>query len=429
VAPILMMLAVLAASAQSDVDALRGRLEKRFQILPVADGVVLMPRFKTAIRSIEVTDTAIAIDGNPVTGGELRDRLGEDAEAVLQVSYLDAAARRSLARAPGAPPTDPTAPTIDPRSSSNPSRDRRDGRRDDRVRVGGSVEVRSGEEVRGDVVAIGGSATVDGHVDGDLVVIGGTARLGPQAEISRDVTVVGGRLERDPNAVIRGATHEIGWGGPWRGDWSGRRSWDWNPMSGMMPVGRFMGTLARMGLLMLLASLVVLVARTPVEQIADRAAVEPVKSWAVGFLIEILFVPILILTVVVLAISIIGIPLLLLIPFAIIAALVVFLMGFTGVAFALGEMMRGRVEQLRGRPYLATVLGIVAILSPLLLARLLGLTGGLIGGFGFVIGALVAVGLIAEYLAWTTGLGAAVLTRFSRPNAAPSAAPPVATLT
>ena len=45
--PILVLLALLAASAQGDVNSMRGRLEKRFQVLPIANGVVLIPRFKT----------------------------------------------------------------------------------------------------------------------------------------------------------------------------------------------------------------------------------------------------------------------------------------------------------------------------------------------------------------------------------------------
>lgn len=423
IVPLLVMMAVLGALAQGDVSAMRNRLEKRFGILPVAGGVVLTPRFKTDVRSIEITDT-IAVDGSPATGAELRARLGEDADAILQVSYLDAAARRSLAQAADTPAA-VAEPPVEPRERNDSPRTRRERRGDDVVRVGGGVQVRADEHITGDVVAIGGSADVDGRVDGELVVIGGSARLGPAAEISRDVTVVGGRLERDPGAVIRGNVHEIGWGGlPW-GDWSARRSWRWNPMAGVFPVGRLVGTVARMGLLILLAGLVILVARTPVEQIADRASAEPVKSWAVGFLIEILFVPILILTIVVLAISIIGIPLLLLVPFAIVASMIVFLMGFTGVAYAIGEALKGRVQQLRDRPYAATILGIVAILSPLLLARIMSLTGGIVGGLGFVVGTLVVVGFIIEYLAWTTGLGAAVLSRFSRP--VPPLPPPVST--
>jgi hypothetical protein len=423
IVPLLVMLAVLGGSAQGDVSAMRSRLEKRFEILPVAGGVVLTPRFKTDVRSIEVTDT-IAVDGNPATGAELRQRLGDDADNILQISYLDPAARRSLAEAPGKPAA-AAEPQVERPDSDDSPRRRGQRRGNDVVRVGGSVQVRAGEHVAGDVVAIGGSADVDGRVEGDLVAIGGSARLGPEAEVDGDVTVIGGRLERDPNAVIRGGVHEIGWGGlPW-GDWSARRSWRLNPMAGMFPIGRLIGTLARMGLLILLAGLVILVARTPVEQIADRASAEPVKSWAVGFLIEILFVPILVLTIVVLAISIIGIPLLLLVPFAIVASMIVFLVGFTGVAYAIGESLKGRVEQLRGRPYLATILGIIAILSPLLLARLMSVTGGVVGGVGFVVGALVAVGFIVEYLAWTTGLGAAVLSRFSPP--APPMVSPVST--
>ena len=97
-APMLLMLAVIAASAQSQVDDLRTRLEPRFEIVPIANGIVLTPRFRTSIKSVEVSDSTIAIDGAPVTGPELRERLGNDADLVLQVSYLDAAARRSLRR-------------------------------------------------------------------------------------------------------------------------------------------------------------------------------------------------------------------------------------------------------------------------------------------------------------------------------------------
>ena len=102
--PILLMLAVIAASAQSHVDELRTRLEPRFEIVPIANGIVLTPRFRTSIKSVEVSDSTIAIDGAPVTGRELRERLGNDADLVLQVSYLDAAARRSLAAGKTPPP-------------------------------------------------------------------------------------------------------------------------------------------------------------------------------------------------------------------------------------------------------------------------------------------------------------------------------------
>jgi carbonic anhydrase/acetyltransferase-like protein (isoleucine patch superfamily) len=429
--PILVVLAMLAVSAQGDVNSVRDRLERRFEVLPIANGVVLRPRFKTDVRSIEVSDSAIAVDGAAVTGAELRKRLGADADLVLQLSYLDPQARRSLAgvrQSPAVPaaPAAPEAPAIpnDPEpdfdSAGRPAPRAR--RRDDIVRIGGSVSVAADETVRGDVVVIGGNATVDGHVDGELTVVGGSATLGAQADIQRDVTVVGGTLVRDPKAVIRGRVQEVGFGGgPWRGgEWVGRERWSWDPIGRLFPIARLVGTLVRIALLALLTALVMVVARTPVEQIADQVAAEPVKSWVVGFLAEILFVPVLVMTVVVLAISIIGIPLLLLVPVAIVAGIILMLVGFTGVAYHFGRLLQQRIDALSARPYAATFAGMAMILSPLLLARLVGLTGVVSG----LVWALVAVGLVLEYTAWTAGLGAVALVRFNRQPQLPVAAPP-----
>ena len=439
-APVLLLLAILSASAQGDAESVRRRLEPRFDVLPVAQGVVLRPRFRSEIRSIEISDAGIAIDGEPVTGAEVRKRLGADADVVLQATYLDPVSRRSLANAgqsaqpaqaaePPAPPSVapdqlPARPDID-RDRTEP----RGTRRGDIVRIGGSVSVGSDETVNGDVVVIGGSADVDGEVRGDVVVIAGAARLRPHAVVRRDVTVVGGGLTRDPQAVIYGDVNDVGMGqmasAPWMdGRWN-RRSWGWDPTGRLYPVARLIGTLARAALMMLLMALVLFVARTPVEQIADRAAAEPVKSWAVGFLAELLFVPVLVLTVVVLAISIIGIPLLLLVPVAIVAAIVAMLVGFTGVAYHIGRVLQQRVDVLRMRPYAATCAALGLILMPLLLARLFGVLLDL----GPLMWALVGIGFVLEYVAWTVGLGAAALARFGgrRPETVAVLPPPMIT--
>lgn len=409
--------------AAGDLKTLQTRLETRFEMLPLANGVALKPRFKSTVRSIEVGDSTIAVDGMPTTGGELRQKLGDDADLIFQLSYLDAASRRTLVGLSDATSAAPAVAAPAPATEAV-----RVKKRDAIVRVGGSVTIASDETVTDDVAVIGGSADIDGHVEGDVVVIGGSLTLGPHANIDKDVTVVGGSLSKDPNAIIGGKVAEVGVGGVPFGQGVFRRGarYGWTD-SGMSPIVRFGGTIVRVALLMLLAGLVLLVARTSVEQIAERAAAEPVKSWLVGFLAEILFVPMLILTVVVLAISIIGIPLLLLVPLAVVAAVVVFLLGFTGVAYHVGGLLQARFEQLRARPYVATFVGILAILSPLLLARVVGLTGQL----GIVVGLLVAVGAVAEYIAWTTGLGAAALVRFGRqpPGPVGPGAPPPALAT
>src|SRR5262249_5089282 len=112
-------------------------------------------------------------------------------------------------------------------------------------------------------------------------------------------------------------------------------------------------------------------------------------------------------------ITILGIPLLLLVPFAVLAVLIVFLVGFTGVAARVGQFIGPRLGWTNTGPYLTTILGIIALLLPLLVARLLGSFG-----LNFIALPLLAAGALLEYVAWTVGFGAAALT-YSKPVLAP----------
>jgi nitrate reductase NapE component len=92
------------------------------------------------------------------------------------------------------------------------------------------------------------------------------------------------------------------------------------------------------------------------------------------------------------------------------------LVGFTAVAYHIGRLLQDKVDALRSRPYAATFAGILLIVSPVLLARLVGLTAGL----GFIVWPIAAVGFLLEYSVWTAGLGAAALVRFNRPAQPPA---------
>src|SRR5439155_9555497 len=164
-------------------DALGQQIERRFDVLPLHNGLALHPKSPTradrGVRSIELTDHTIAIDGTPVTGAELRDKLGDDADLVLRLSYLEPEARRALLEMDSAAmPQTPEAPPEPPRAPPAPRRSRHS---DDRVRIGGSVTVDADESV-GDVVVIGGSAHIQGEVKGDVMVVGGLVELGPHAD-------------------------------------------------------------------------------------------------------------------------------------------------------------------------------------------------------------------------------------------------------
>jgi len=431
----------LSAQDTGPVDALRRDVGRRFDVLPLQNGVALRPRDGGArVRSIEVTDGTIAIDGAPVTGAELRARLGADAELVLRVSYLDAAARQQLAGQTGAaPPARPDGAVAAPAEREGDERPRDDGSRrrrsrdrdngNDRVRFGGNVSVEEGEAVSGNAVAIGGSVRVNGEVDGDAVAVGGSVELGPHAVVTGDAVVIGGSLKRDPGAVVNGKVVDVGNGlnfdfGNWR--------WNRLPFGAFQPFGlpffgaaigviALMGTLMRVLVLSALTSIVLFAGRDFVEQVGARAAAEPLKAGIVGLLAQMLFGPLIILTIVVFVITIIGIPLLLLIPFAILAFGVVMLIGFTAVAYNLGRLANTRFAWAHDNPYLTAITGILLLVSPLLIARILGLADWILFP---ITGTLVFLGLVAEYLAWTVGFGAVALQRFG--GSQPSAVPPPA---
>jgi hypothetical protein len=355
-----------------------------------------------------VSAGVIAVDGIEMTGRELRRALGPDADLVLQLSYLNPASRAALLGTAAPPPAETAAPG----ASQPPARTERTGAL---VRFGGSATVPANETVTDDVVVIGGSANIDGRVDGEVVVVGGTAQLGPHADIARDVTVVGGTLRRDPGAIVGGRVNEIGVGSssiiasrPFSRRTRTALGW---PFGARSPFVRLTGTIVRIGLLVLLTSVVVLLARAPIERIAERAASEPVRAGLTGFLLELVFLPGLLVLIVFLAVSIIGIPLLPLVPLVILAFTVVLLLGFTSVAYELGRRMEVRLGWVREQPYVATILGIAVLVSPLILGRFI----GLVGGFRIIAAALVGVGVLTEYVGWTVGLGAAALVRCGLP--------------
>jgi hypothetical protein len=408
--------ALAAQEADTVEPAFKSRVEQRFRVLPVRDGVVLTPRRDVAgVRSIEIRDGVIAVDGAPTTGAQLRRLLGSDADLVLQVSYLPPAALTAWDGPRPAAPVETPEPTPAPESASPPATDPVEPEEKDdihwrkssaKVHIGSSITVAEDEHVTDPVVAVGGSVTVLGRVDDDVVAVGGSVRLGPKSRVRGDVTAVGGRVEQERGAQIGGTVNEVRIGPqfdfrPWHvfaGDW----------LDGWSVVGdgfRFAGTLLRVSLVVLLVLMVALVAAGPVERIGERAGRDPWLSGFTGLLAQLLFIPVLVLTVVILAVSIIGIPLLVLVPFGIIAFLLAVLVGFAGVAQRIGRWAVGP-----DRPvFIALAVGVVLVSAVALLTRLLSLLPLPLWPITWIVG---LTGFLVEYVAWTVGLGAALLTRF-----------------
>jgi hypothetical protein len=405
-----------AAEVPADV---KTEVLQRFRVLVISDGVVLTPR-SGSDRTIEIRNNSIAIDGTGVSGSELRDRLGADADVVLRLSYVAPEALRAAFTAPAVPaaPAPPGAPAASapqaapaspaaPEPPAPPAEPEREWRRKSgaKVSVLGSVEVDEDERATEAVVAVLGNVTVKGRVEDDVVAVLGDVHLGPRAVVTGSVTSVGGRIEQEPGAEIHGDVNEVRLRhGGWHGAGVGWRPWmDTREMfSGWFGL---MGTLLRIALVMLLTLIVAIAASSPVERISRRAGSDPWVSGFVGIAAQVLFVPVLVVTVVFLAISIIGIPLLLLVPFALVALLFGVLMGFTGVARQVGEWAVGPYKG----PLVAITVGVAVITAAAVVTRILWLIPGPTGPLAF---AVWLIALFIEYIAWTVGLGALLLTRF-----------------
>jgi len=411
---------------------LRMQLAGKYDIVALQQGIALVPKAAASrIRMIQVINGAVTVDGDTLTAAQLRDRLGADAQTIVQLTYLSAAEQRQLAApegaaaaqpAPGATPAPAPVPTPAPEPQT-PSRSV--NRKGDIVRIGGgAINVAENERVEGDVVAIGGPVSVDGEVTGDVVAVMGGLTLGPHAVVRGEVTAVGGPLKRDPQAQVRGKVNEVGIGPngqtipPYRGI-NAR-----NILLGTIAsrVTTMVTTLVRVLMFMLFVLIVTAVGQRPVQQIAARIAAEPLRAGLVGLLAEILFVPVLVLTIIALVISIIGIPLLILVPFGIILVGVVMLVGFTGTAHIVGGWVLDRFGRTERNPYLVAVAGLIVIAGLTLIGRLFALA---VGGFG---APLYVVGYLIEYLAWTVGFGAAILAWLQTRRSPASIQPPPTTV-
>jgi hypothetical protein len=432
---------VAAIAAQGDVfgrwepEKLRRAIEAQYMVVPLKDGVALVPRASVAdIKSIEVSSQAIAINGQPVSGPELTRRLGRsEAAPVLALSYVDPARLHALfalapvETAPAAAAPSPPAEADRSADRATRDRDRPSGsgfevtHSDARIHIGGSVEVGESESVDGPVVAVGGSAIINGEVRQDVVAVGGDVRVGPRGRVRGDVTSIGGTIEKDPEGEIAGRRNQVGIRFP---QFQLRPSL-WLP-GGLIghTFGASVELLAmvfRMLLFGLLACVLFLLARNPITRIEHVAAVEPWKAGLVGLLTQLLFIPVFVLTVVVLTVSIIGIPLLLFVPpLAILAFGLALVLGFTAVAYRVGLWAQARFGWNTRGPFVLVLIGLLGIWLLTILARLISL-GGL--PIWFVSSALLIVGFLVEYVAWTVGLGAAVMTRFG--TRAAVVAPPV----
>lgn len=277
------------------------------------------------------------------------------------------------------------------------------------LRILRSYSLAEGETAKEPIVVIGGSVRIDGHAEEDVVVIGGSLHLGPKAVVDGNAVSVLGSVMREPGATVNGSIDESAI--PWPNvtfdpDWDSSGWW-----SGLA----FWGSLLRLSFVMALAVILTLLAPGWIATISDRTAGVSILT---GLAVEVLFVPAVVILMVALTVSIVGIPLLLGIPFLLAAFAFVWVAGFTGVAVRLGRALR-RKDPMLQPSVLDFLLGYAVIIGVTVIAQMTAFSFGWLSPSAW---SMRSAGLLVEYVAWTIGLGAAVISLFGARRIVP---PPV----
>jgi hypothetical protein len=262
---------------------------------------------------------------------------------------------------------------------------------------------------------------VDGRVRDGLVVIGGSLELTPTAEVRGDITVVGGNVTIAPGARHTGELHHgmargfPGWAWPTVG-------WSWIDLGGAARWLSLAGTLTRVALLGLAVALLTWVARGRVTRIGAVATATPLRAGLIGLATQVLFIPALIVLAIVMAVTIVGLPFVaIVIPLAVVAMCAAMLLGFASLANTLGQAIGRRAGWAIDTAVWAGVLGMAVIVLPTILSRLVGMAPESARAITM---ALLVVGTAVEYVAWTIGLGAAVMTGLGKWAVVPPPLPP-----
>ncbi|MCH7548780.1 MAG: hypothetical protein IH969_04450 [Candidatus Krumholzibacteriota bacterium] len=282
----------------------------------------------------------------------------------------------------------------------------------DIVRFGESVFVQADEMIRGDLVIFGGDAIIEGRVTGNVVVIGGNLRARSGSEIKGDAVIIGGSLDQDDDAIIHGdriLLDDLIPSGGLAGIFGVHNEWlRW----AIFPVKLFIK--------LILAFLVILFLRDRVLVSSEHLSAGFLKSFGVGLLSVFIGFFALLIVLIPLFITLIGIPLGILLIMSCGGVMVI---AWTVFAYCIGRFISDRFQIQSGNPFVAVLIGGVALSVPELVT--FGLGAAHIEPLYL---AFKVFGIMLGSFAFVSGLGAVVVSRFgSRPLIIPGGVHPPAT--
>lgn len=289
----------------------------------------------------------------------------------------------------------------------------RSSRSGDLVRFGEDITIPAGREIRGDVVAVGGSVNVHGIVDGDCVALGGDVRIHSGGAVHGELVSLGGKVLNETGQGMHGPSVSI----PTLPKWL----FDLNFLNmvgqGIEVIKILFIVLFLVGAAWALAALASVRSEFAIGYL--RAHPGAAFLWGLGALIGIAPSAVAVaLFCALLCITLIGIPvgILLIVAYAVGLALLI-LWGLLVGAAVVGRWVHRRVRPLEAEPGLfrALLFGILTLFGPMVLAHLL-------KSLGFMAPVATGLGIALSVLAglvcfgfWLVGMGSLVATRAGTP--------------
>lgn len=261
---------------------------------------------------------------------------------------------------------------------------------------GEDIYIAEDQLVKGDVVTVGNNLTVEGEVLGDVVCVGGELTISESAIVHGDVVNVGGVANISEKATIGGSNVNVGINLPW-GLLSTLEELPW--LFKIIGLGM---SILWLGFLLLLTILIVAFAPQRLDVATEAFQKNFLKIALVG--IGGFFVSILI--CILLAITIIGIPLVLLF------VLLMLIGGWFGVVAFTRAFMPKLFPRMPERKYLTPVLGVLLLYSVILISNLIALMPS--SAAAIISQGIYGLGSAIMFCAFVLGLGVLLLTRFGR---------------
>jgi uncharacterized membrane protein len=192
----------------------------------------------------------------------------------------------------------------------------------------GNITVKQGQIVQGDVVCVGGSIDLESGsvVQGDAVAVGGSVSVNEGALVLGQAVAVLGDVDVDRGGQVMGEHVQVGLGKLFGGR-TRRSGW----LRSLGPFGLF-PTIALFAIMYLVGLVALRMWPERVRNVSHAMFESPVRAFTVGFLCWLLLLPL----VVLLAISIVGIPIIPLLPVIIFLSIVV---GLSSLALRIGEAL------------------------------------------------------------------------------------------